>query len=340
MKYAVTPELATLLKTLRAQSGVSAKDLAKHEGKSPSYISKLENASLKTVQKETLTSILTYISGGGDFFEEVLPNAYRTLQAFMEPYRLAAQVWLFDYDAVDRQVNVPEDMSLELKRCLDELGITAGELADRINANIDSGLGRNFPANQFAAIDYEGKPRLTYRGQVSFEEVEQLVGGKMQQVGYMFLSNVVFNLIRWELFPQQESKLPPEDAVAVLNNAAAFMDRWEIHSLIGYIHLMGSPNFVAYQTQLISQENDIPARIADTLSQMVKIESIAAIKQLNEFNNTLEWDPAFALKLMGIPFSELNGLSHKNKAKLLDDIQRLVDSYDSLPEMQRKFDEY
>lgn len=340
VKYAVTPELATLLKTLRMQSGISAKDVARHEGKSPSYISKLEGGSVKSVDKDILTSMLEYSTGGMSFYDDVLPSAYRTLRAFIEPYRLPAQVWLFDYDAADRMVRIPPDMVEDVRRHMGELGVSAAELARFVNANIDSELGEGFPANRFVALDYEGAPRLLFRAEVSVDALERFLACEMAEASYMLVNNLLFSLIRIELFPQVETKLPPDDAVTVLRNTADYMDRWGFHSLVGYSHLMSSPDFVRYQGKLAVEKNNVPERIAAILSQVVDANPLTAINQLNVFCDTLEWDPSFAVKLLGIPFSDLNGMSFSNKARLLRDIQALVDSYDALPDMRKRLEDY
>lgn len=62
-KFSVTPELAEIIKTTRIQNNVTAKDIAKHIGKSQAYMSKLEKAEIKTIEESNLTEIFRFIYG-------------------------------------------------------------------------------------------------------------------------------------------------------------------------------------------------------------------------------------------------------------------------------------
>ena len=59
----VTPSLVETLRSIRLQNKIQAKQLALHIGKSPAYVSKLENGSIQTIDTEELNSILQFISG-------------------------------------------------------------------------------------------------------------------------------------------------------------------------------------------------------------------------------------------------------------------------------------
>lgn len=340
MKFAVTPELATLIKTLRMRNRISAKDLASYIQRSPSYVSKLEKASLKTVREDELTDILVYVSGGGDFYDDVLPAAFPTLGVIMDPARLVAQAWLLQYDVVERMVDIDDAMVDEIRSHLDELDVSAASLAAFISANYDSQLTESFPANQVTVLEYEGKQRLTYRAEVSEREIKQFLCKKMKACRYMFLDNVLFALFRMEYYPDTHGKLPPDEAAVILRCTADYMEKWGIHSLVRFSHLLSSDTFIERQKVILNSQNDAPTRIASTLQELVSADPLTSIKQLNTFSDTLEWDPAFAMKLMGIPFANLGSMSHRNKAQLLDKICDLVDSYEELPDFQKKFDSY
>lgn len=340
MKFTVTPELATLLKTLRAQSGVSAKDLASHLKRSPSYVSKLESGFLKSVQEDTLTDMLVYISEGDDFYGEVLPNVFRVLEAIMDPQRLVAQSWFLQYDVVERRVPVSEGMVDDIRRQMDRLDIGAGELSAFVDGNFDSELSDDFPVNQIVVLEYEGKPRLTYRAEVSEDELSRFLRKKVKDCRYMFLNNVLFALFRMENYPDVEGRLPPDEATVVLRCMADYMDQQGIHSLASFSHMLSSESFIERQKVLLGGRADVPSRIAATLQEVVDADPLTTINQLNVFCETLNWDPAFAVSLMSIPFSDLGSMSHRNKARLLEDVRALVDSYEKLPDIQKKIEHY
>lgn len=340
MKFSVTPELALLLKTLRAQSGVSAKELAETLEKSPSYVSKLENGEVKSIYKDVLACALTAVAGGGDFFEDVLPAAVRMLTSFMARERLLSQVWLLQFDVVERMVSVPVGMAADIKGHLADAGVTVPELVRRVNSNADSGLGAGFPANEFVSVDYEGSPRLTVRVELSEDRVERALAEEKPLLSYLDLMDIAFVMFRLVNYPEAVGKLPPDEAVTVLRCTASFMDQWGLHSLTGFSHFVSSDEFVAHQEPLARTNPRIVQRIAEVLDEASRHDSIAVTNQLNAFYETLQWDPAFALKLLSIPFSDLGDVSFRTKRCLLADIRDLVDRYDQLPDFEKRLEEY
>lgn len=340
MKFLVTPELAKLIKTLRVHNGMSAKELAEHMGKSPSYVSKLEGGDVRFIEQDNLTEVLSFTAGGRDFYEETLPAAVKLLQGTMDGSRLVDQVWLMQYDVVERPVRVPGDMARDIAANLDKMGASPADLVELVNANIDSQMSPSFPANEMIAVDYDGKRRMLARVEIAQDTVDQVLSTRDFVVGYFMLYNIVHALFRMQHFPGVQTKLPPDDAAKVLRCAAAYMGRWGIHSLIGYSHFVSSDEFIAYQRPLATSEAGVVERIAAQLKEIAAHDSLHAINQLNTFHETIDWDPAFALKVMGIPFALLDDLSFTNKRKLLDEIQALVDRYDRMSDFERKMENY
>ncbi|WP_080797446.1 helix-turn-helix domain-containing protein [Arabiibacter massiliensis] len=340
MKFAVTPELARLIKTLRAQNGVGAKELAEHLGKSPSYVSKLEGGAVKFVERGTLADALCFAAGGGGLYEEALPSAVRLLRGSMEPGRLVDQVWLMHFDVVERPIRVPEGMAADMARNLAEMGVTTEGLAAFLNANVDSQMSDSFPANEMLVVDYDGKRRMLARVEIEESAIDQLIRERGATVRYFTLYNVVHALFRLKRFPDVMEKLPPDDAATVLRCAAAYMERWGVHSLIGYSHFLSSDEFIEHQRPLAAAEVGIVERIGERLREVSAHDPLHAVSQLNAFYDTLEWDPAFALKVMGMPFAVLDDLSFSNKRRLLDDIRELVERYDRMEEFERKIESY
>lgn len=340
MKFSVTPELALLLKTMRAQSGISAKELAERVGKSPSYVSKLENGEVKSVQKDLLAQVLTCVAGGGDFFDDVLPAALRSLRSFMDPARLASQVWLLQFDVVERTVTIPAGMAADMKEQLAQAGMTVRELTRFTNRNVDSELSAAFPANEIASVDYEDGTRLTVRVRLDESQVERALREERPVLSFLDAVDLTFSMFRLVKFPEAEGKLPPEQAVTVLRCTASYIDQWGLRSLTGFNRFIASDEFIARQEPLARTEPRIVQRIADVLEEASRHDALSTTSQLNAFYETLSWDPAFALKLVSIPFSDLGDLSFRAKSRLLQDIQDLVDRYDQLPDFEKKLEEY
>lgn len=340
MRFSVTPELALLLKTMGAQCPLPAKTVAERIGKSPSYVSKLENGEVKSIEKDLLARMLTVLSEGEDFFGEVLPAAVRTLSSFMEPGRLANQVWLLQFDVVERAVAVPRGMAADIEANLAKADATVSDLVRLVNSNLDTDLSPSFPANEIASVDYEGTPRLTVRVEVSEKDVACAFANEGRTLSYLALCDLVFGMHRLLKFPGTEGKMPPEQAKIVLRSVSAYMDQWDIHSLTGFSHFVSSEEFFARQEPLSLASPRIVDRIATALEEAVSHDELGAASKLNAFLETISWDGAFALKLMSIPFSDLGDMGFRAKRALLEDICALVDRYDQLPDAEKRREEY
>lgn len=340
MKFDVTPELASLLKTMRAHNGVSSKDVTEHLGKSPSYLSKLEGGAVRTIDEEQLKDILSFIAGDSDFYEVVLPEIAGLLFGTIDSNRLVDQVWFLQYDVIERPVAVPEGMARDIALNFDSMHIAPKQVAEFINANIDSEMSTAFPANQVIAMDYSGHRRLLIRSNFPESAVEQVIRGKAPVTSYIILHTIVHTMFRMQRFPGIQTKLPPADAITLLNSVAEYMGRWEVHSLVGFSHFLISDEFIEYQLPLANVQSGIIERIAAQLAEVVDHDSLNAISELNAFSKTLDWDPAFALKVIGLPFSKLNGMSFANKRKLVEEMTALVDHYDEMDDFERKIESY
>ena len=344
MKCSVTPELAILLKTMRAQNGISAKDLAKAIGKSPSYLSKLEAGTVKSIQKDLLTNIITFISDGDDFFEDCLPNAIKVLQSFMDPKRATSQAWLLQYDLVDRPITIPSAMVDDMNRRIAELPTDLAGVIAFTNANVDSEMSSSFAENMVLSLPYEEGDRLLVRVRLNEEDVTELFAKKRDVTNYLTIHSLVFTLMRMMEFGGETTKLPPDKAKVVLQDISAYMGQYNIHSLTGFSHMLSSEEFFDRQRPLawpFEQTEDSALNEAVTFfREAMDHDALNTKKALDSFLELLNWDPAFAMKLISLPFHELEGLSFQNKKNLLEDLSAVVEKYNSMSDFEKRMETY
>lgn len=82
-RFEVTPELANMIKSARVQNEITAKAVAEHIKRSQSYMSRLESASIRTIEEELLTSIFRYIYEKNDdslSFDTILEKIYSSIE--------------------------------------------------------------------------------------------------------------------------------------------------------------------------------------------------------------------------------------------------------------------
>lgn len=344
MKFTVTPELTTLIKTIRTQNSISAKELAAYIEKSPSYVSKLESGDVKNIMKEDLTRILIFLTGGEDFYNDVLPAAVRVLMSYLPSERLPEQVWLLQYDTTDRPVLVSEEMAEDLTHRLIELGMDMGELADFMNENFDSELSSAFPANEIIPIDQQGSTRILIRLEVDKKEISRIFSGVDRRTTYLIIYSISHMLIRLEKFGKASYKLPPENAVEILRDTSAYLEKFHVHSLVGFSRMLSSKGFISRQINMVntfdSVSSELMNHITDFFQEALKYDTLGTTQAMDTFSKSLSWDPAFILKLIQFPFYKMEGLSYHQKKRLISEITELLEKYDQMSDFEKKLEIY
>ena len=348
MKFYITSELALLIKTLRTQNKIPSKELADRIGKSNSYISKLESGDVKNIREEDLTRILTIITGGGDFYEKVLPDAVKCLNGFLEPDYIFDQLWLIQYDVIERPVRLTEQNTGQIRRLMEQNHIAIPQLIQLMNSNIDSEMDDSFPPNEYVAMEHNGSTRLLVRVSADPQAVRDIIEGNSLQTTYYMIQVIVFNLFRLALFPEIQGKMPSETAAQVLRASAGFMDELGITSLTGFVHLLSSDYYIHANTSPSNVLSSLNSTVEDPLldpvnelfREFARRNPTRTAQVIDKFNKNLNWDPGFMLKLMEAPFYQLGSLSYTCKKQLIEEILATLTRYDDMTDFEKKFETY
>jgi transcriptional regulator with XRE-family HTH domain len=342
MKFNVTPELASLLKTLRAQSGMPAKKLAEAIDKSPSYLSKLESGAIQNIREEDLTEIFSYIAEGEDFYRDKLPNIVRILRALCEPERLAAQTWLIQYDVAERPIVIPAAMADDISQRMRKMNLKPRRLAELINANVDSRASELVPANQVLMTQYEEGAVFRIRLHIEREEIVNIVTKNDLNTTYGQLNGLLFNLLKLEKY--DNIHMEPEEAREVLHETTAYLESYDVHPLISYEEYFFAGGFLNRQQSLIASFDSINSRalqnVVDVFRQAGRHDELMTTKALETLYKNLEWDPSFTLKLISQEFYGLQDLSFAKKKELLEKITALLEEYEQLSGFDKKLEIY
>lgn len=343
MKFKVTPELALLLKTLQNQGNSSARDLAAHVSKSPSYISKLENGDVKMIQKDALTQILLYLTESTNFYEEALPKILRTLQSFMDPKQMADQIWLLQYDVMERPVKLPEKLREDIRSKMQKLQLPAELLAEAVNTESEPQAMFLEAADEVVGYHYKDTSVIRMKQSLSVEELNAILSGEKEITNYAIIFSIAFQLTKYEKY-RDIAHVEPEQAKVVLRDTRIYLEYYEIHSLTGYGHMISSEEFLGKQEALINSFDSVNAEIIDGIITSFHASSrhdvLKTTQLLDNLRQNLQWDLAFTMKILGIPFSSLEDMSYSNKKKLLDEIAELVQQYADLPDSEKKIENY
>ena len=343
MKFEVTTELAMLIKTLQTQCHLAAKDLAAAIGKSPSYITKLENGNVKKIQKDDLTRIISLITDGEDFFEDKLPQVIRTLSSIAEPDAILKQGWLLQYDSYDRPIVISEAMALDIRQRMEKLALTPESLSATINANKDVRDRDRLPANEIVLMQQQDGRLFRLKASVSSQQISAIIDQTDLVTCYGTLYAMMFILVKLDKYGDIGFMQPPQ-AIEVLQETGRYLASWQVFSLTRYGQFMSSGEFQTRQQQLLKAYEvpgmDALGQIMEILSGLSEIDKAGTQAAGTAFLKNLDWDPAFMIKLISLPFDRLGDMSHANKVRLLDEVRGLMDNYQNMSALEKKIESY
>ena len=136
-KFIVTPEMGTALKNLRIQRNIKAITVAKKINKTGAYISKLENASLNTVDREDFINIIRALSNNEDEFNEAIDLLLKNVSIKYSKDESIKKEWFLNLDYFYRRIFIPDAYRNLVKEKIDSLGVSLTDLTTYINSNAD-----------------------------------------------------------------------------------------------------------------------------------------------------------------------------------------------------------
>jgi DNA-binding Xre family transcriptional regulator len=345
MKFIITNELATVIKTMRIQRKIASKDLAACVGKSPSYSSKLENGEARYIQEEELSKILDYIVEGDDFFEDKLPVVIKTLSGFLDPEKMPQQLWLLNYDIVMRPISIPGDMIDDINLRLERLGLSIARLTERISANRDSTMSAGFPENELLDYRFQDIHLLLIRFHVDEFVLNSLLAKKSTQTNYALINALVFSIMRLEEFG--EARFGLEDGSTLLEMAQVYLNDHGVYSLTGFeftqnrqlnkdfmtksLARQQEENSNGFSNALLSVVNAASKDIIDDIVNSILVatehDALYMAHVLETLKSNLVWDTSFMLRLISQEFYKLDQISFSQKKQLIDEMADTLERF-------------
>ncbi len=342
MKFEVTPELATLLKTLRNRNGITSRNVAAKIGRSPSYLSKLEHGDIRSIQKDELTKILSYITEGEDFYEDKLPNILKVLSTMVSPEGLFQQTWFLQYDMADRPITVPASLQEELQGLLGT-DRTTDDLTKIANANRDIEDTPAIPDNEVVFLGGKHTHLLRVRFHFQPGEIARILYEPGIKSKYIYVNGIAYLLIKLRRFGDI-GRMDPKDAASVLDDTEALLERHQFYSLTQFGRFLSSAEFQNAQLDQLRQFRAVKSkktgRVSDVFEKVADYDQNGASHALETLQKNLDWDPAFTMKLLSLPFYDLGRMSYSRKKELLEKIEALLQETQDLPEMAKLMEQY
>ena len=340
----VTPVLAESIRTLRLDNKVPATSLAKHLGKSPSYISKLENGTIKSIARSELDEMIRFIVGDKPEFADQVDDILKASSYRYSDDELKEQAWFCNYSEVYCHVPIPLELVDEINRMMHEYGISREYLLERINSNefLCSPTGTltcdysKYPHNEWFVRDPASDDPLEIFLQIELDELTNILEKKARSTRYIFLEAVVVYILKIKDF-QEQIYIGDDNAKQLFAAAKALLNSYKFYSLSDKVKYFREPAKLSIHDQRAQEE------IAEVIARLQHLSNID-VQYTNEkfdlFNQNLEWDDSFMLFLMAMPFNKLGSISYATKKELLAGIKELIQEAIQTPAERKKLDRY
>lgn len=344
-RYEVTPGLAETLRSMRLQNKIQANKLAAHIGKSPAYISKLENGSIQTIAPEELSAILKFISGE-DHSVEIAEQIYDSLKIRYSAKEIETQLWFINYDTVECQIPLPRSLLEDLNGRIRNLGITHQYLCSRINANEaltpEEIADKNLPYNQWYQCKKDAAAQ-SIKIKLSEKKLSDLLDNKFEMVPYVFVFCVVFYILKIEKYGDT-IVLSDEENALLMRAATDLLNSHKFYSIAEKKLLMSNKQTFEDVNDLLSSfDKDNMEHIENILSWF-SLATDHNIKYTNEqlkaFAANMQWDLGFMLRIISFNYMCLEETSVSNKRQLLAEIEDLIQKYAAIPKKKNLIEEY
>lgn len=351
-KFVLNDKCVDLIKSLRTQRKIKVGQLADILGKSSSYITKLENGGIKTIDENDLDKIFTTIfnrpGDTEDFRKEDLPTILDEMSRIMSDEEIDREIWFANYDMVSRIIPVPKILADDLDKRLCVLNKTIEELCARINANEDiREEARNRSDNQknrWHAIVKNGQIDYTYiYMKVDPVDVRRVIKYEVGNANYILVLAITYYIGKIEKYGDRV-QLTNDEAGDLMNETKAYLKNYKFYTLADKRRAAKNAESQAeYYSQLSSFDQDNMKLITDIVEHFAKVSAsflARANKCLKALKTNMDWDVGFMMALMSIRFSELGNMNFDSKQNLLNELNQVVKKYKDLPDDKKVIEKY
>lgn len=345
-RISVTAEMADALRELRLQNKIASKEIAVALNRSPSYISKIENGSIKSMSEEEFDIFLKQILPECSTAQERLDKLIEFQVKKYEHDTLEQWIWFQNLDTVYRLIPIPTDLIDEINFLLSEGGISLDDLVERINGNEElleeERKDDTIICNEWF-VSGDSSSRRSIKMFVKREEIDDILNGKTKACNYVTMQAIVHYLFKIKLFPK-DHQFTDEDIQRVTDTWLPLLDKHRFYTLSRKEMLLSQARS---QEQAHSILNEFDIENQDILKELLRyikmatdMDVLTANKNLRQFVSNLKWDILFMLRLVGFDFASIEICSFSNKKQMLLEIKEVVKKYQDMPVEQRAIELY
>ena len=331
-KIIVTDRLADTLKMLRMQNGIKSKDLAKHLGKTPGYVSKLEKQEVKNIEIETVESIFSFILGADYKKTEIWEQIYASLQIKYSKAKIEEEIWFANFDTVYRYIPVPDSIVDFINQKISELNINRDLLLKRINANEALCEEEINNSKRKCNIWY---PSIVGEGSyikidMSQQMLSNILDKKMLSCPYVFVFCILYYVLKIEKYGDTVT-IDVSHTQQLYQKTTTILNDHKFYSIIERDNIMRCAQSQEELQELLSSfDNDNVKLIGEILGRL-KFASDLDIRRTNErlssFLENLKADVWFTLKTISLDYHQLESIDTSQRKEFLKDVELLIQKY-------------
>lgn len=342
----VTTSLAETLRFIRQQNKITAKQLAVHIGKSPAFISKLENGSIQTVDTEELAAILQFISGDEPPVE-LAEQIYKSLKLKYTAKEIEEQLWFVNYDTVECLIPIPNALIDDFNSRIEKNNITRQYLAGRINSNEaipdEEKEDKSIPFNQWYHQEHLGEATQSIKIRLTEERLNKILDKEYDVAPYVFVFCILYYLLKIEKF-KETTRISNEQNTKLMEETTLILNQYKFLSISEKNRIISERQTQEEIHELLSTFDNDNIDIVNDIIHGFQFATEHNIKYANEhlkaFAENMHWDLGFMLRLISMNYSSLKKTSVSNKRNLLAEIEALVKNYSELPDEKNLIETY
>lgn len=346
-KVLIDEKFGELIKVSRLQNNISAKSLAEHIKKSPAYISKLEHGEIKSLKQDTFETIIDFIFKGKTN-EDNLESIYKSLKFKYSDEEIEQNLWFLNFSSTECNIPFGKELVDYINNELTSNHISPDYLLSRINSNeslsYEEIQNNDLPINRwYNSLDSDDPRHHSIKIYLSAEQLYNILSNRVKKTNYIFMLCIVFYIEKIKRFGEVVH-ISDHDNTTIMSNTVDILNRFKFYTIIEKNKAL-SQERAKYDINEILNTSDrenveLLAKILGYFKMFSEYDVLLANKYLVQFQDNLESDLGFTIKLISLKYNQLNNLTTSNKKAFINSVNELIEKYSNIPEEKNNIELY
>ncbi|GEM_PF-6599177 len=326
MLVKVTDSLRNSIKEERKKSKIRGDELAKDIGKSPSYISQIENGIINTIDLSILYKIIKQIVPK-DKIDDFLNQFDLANNLFLTDEEKEQEQWKYNIEYQFRRFEISNEIIEFIHSKLSNLNISGKELIQEINKNAtldDETMSKlNGRENEvLVEVNDNGVITKSIIFNLSLDLIDKLINKEIESLNRITIEGILFNIFLLE----------GNDVNTAFNLVSKQLEVFKIFTISKRDKMIREAQAEGKDISDIPSKSDgesnlLINKINKHFVKLRDFDPVYARKVFTNFENNLKTNKNLTYAIMKLDISNLSSLNNDNKRDLLHDIEKLIDSY-------------